>query len=129
MKTIELPEPSRDPRGSIQNLLELATSDQPVRGVSIIKSRARTTRSNHYHRTDGHWLYVVSGVMHLWERSVDDKLYPRDPLIVRAGEMVYTGPQIWHRSYFPEETVLLSLSLLPRDHVSHESDVVRDGTK
>lgn len=132
MNIIELPEPSRDPRGSIQNLLELGL-DVPkshcIHGASIITSRARTTRSNHYHKTDGHWLYVASGTMHYWERGLSDKLYPRDPLIVKAGEMVYTGPLLWHRTYFPDETVLVSLSLRPRDSSSHEADVVRDGTK
>lgn len=129
MKTVKLPEASKDPRGYIQNLLELAAEDHPVRGVSLIKSRARTTRSNHYHKTDGHWLYVVSGLMHYWERPLDALQYERDPLVVGPGEMVYTGPLLHHRTYFVEETILLSLSHLPRDHASHEADVVRDGTK
>ncbi len=126
---IPLPPTHRDPRGSIQNLLELAALDLPVRGVAIITSRARTTRSNHYHRTDGHWLYVLSGEMMYWERALDEPQYPRDPTIVKAGEMVFTGPLLWHRTHFQVETVLLSLSLRPRDTVSHEQDVVRDGTK
>lgn len=126
---ITLPTPSKDPRGVIQNLVELDALDAPIRGAAIITSRARTTRSNHLHRTDGHWLYVVSGEMHYWERTVDEPRYPRDPMVLKPGEMVYTGPLIWHRTYFPEETMLLSLSLRPRDSVSHEQDVVRDGTK
>lgn len=133
---ITLPDPSTDARGVIQNLLELDALDMPVRGVAIITSRARTTRSNHLHRTDSHWLYVLSGSMHYWERSYEDSPdaphpieYMPNPLIVKAGEMVFTGPLIWHRTYFPEDTVLLSLSLRPRDRDSHESDVVRDGTK
>ncbi len=126
---LTLPDPSRDPRGYIQNLIELGADDVPIRGAAIIFSRARTTRSNHYHKTDGHWLYVVSGVMHYWERALDAKQYERDPLVVKPGEIVYTGPNIWHRTYFPDETVLLSLSLRPRDRVNHEDDVVRDGTK
>lgn len=126
---IELPPPVKDPRGSIRNLLELTESDAPVRGVSIITSRARTTRSNHYHKTDGHWLYVVSGVVHYWERELDEPSYPAHPVVFKEGEMFYTGPLVWHRTYFPEDTALLSLSLRPRDHSSHESDVVRDGTR
>ena len=126
---ITLPAAQKDPRGSIQNLLELDGLEQPVRGVAIITSRARTTRSNHLHRTDGHWLYVVSGEMHYWERDLDTPSYPTQPAVFKAGEMVYTGPLLWHRTYFPVETVLLSLSLRPRDNVSHEQDVVRDGTK
>lgn len=126
MKKIELPEPWKDIRGHIQNLLELDSAAAPIRGVSIIFSRARTTRSNHYHREDGHWLYVVSGMMHYWERPLDVASYPQAPTVVSAGEMVFTGPLLWHRTYFPDETVLLSLSLRPRDHASHEEDVVRE---
>jgi dTDP-4-dehydrorhamnose 3,5-epimerase-like enzyme len=126
---IELPPTHRDPRGSIQNLLELDALDLPVRGVAIITSRARTTRSNHYHRTDGHWLYVRSGVMHYWERDLETSEYDRSPVIYKAGSMVFTGPLLWHRTYFPEETELFCMSLRPRDTMSHEQDVVRDGTK
>jgi|SRR5882724_7915960 len=127
---IKLPVPSTDHRGTIQNLVELdALGHLPIRGAAIITSRARTTRSNHYHKTDGHWLYVISGLLHYWERNLDEPHYPSAPGIFRPGEMVYTGPLVLHRTYFPEETMLLSLSLRPRDRVSHEDDVVRDGTK
>lgn len=126
---IELPPTHRDPRGSIQNLLELDALDMPVRGVALITSRARTTRSNHYHRTDSHWLYVLSGSVHYWERALGEPQYPRDPIVYQAGDMFFTGPLIHHRTYFPVETVLLSLSLRPRDTMSHEQDVVRDGTR
>ena len=126
MNKIELPDPWKDIRGCIQNLLELDAKAAPIRGVSFITSRARTTRSNHYHKTDGHWLYVISGEMDYWERPLDAAKYPQHPLIVKTGEMVYTGPLMWHRTYFRDETLLLSLSLNARDHVGHESDVVRE---
>ncbi len=113
----------KDSRGLIQNLLELAPDDA-VHGVAIITSRARTTRSNHYHLTDSHWLYVVSGEMHYFERPAGDEQYPPCD-VIKAGQMVYTPPMREHRTYFPTDTVLISLSRNARDHESHEDDLVR----
>lgn len=125
-----LPAPFVDTRGSIQNLLE-----RPCGGVSIIRSRAGSERSNHYHREDGHWLYVLSGEMLYWEEPVAfaDKLgnlplgpaLAGPPQIYNTGDMIYTGPMMWHRTRFPVDTVLISMNLRPRDHASHEEDVVR----
>lgn len=131
---IPLPSAFIDARGSILNLLELGSSDAPIRGVSVIRTKAGEYRSNHWHREDGHWLFVLSGKMHYAECPVLDRKpvenvfdvpnYP--PFVeIQQGEMVYTGPRIWHKTYFPIDTVLLSLSLRPRDHESHEADLVR----
>ena len=119
----ELPDPFADKRGVIQNLLELDAGDG-ICGVAIIRSRGNTTRSNHYHKTDAHWLYVLSGEMHYCERPVGAAKYPTHT-VIKAGQMVYTGPLVEHRTYFPVDTVLVSMSKNPRDHESHESDVVR----
>lgn len=123
---VQLPPPFSDNRGTIQNLLE-----QSCGGVSIIHTKAGEYRSNHFHKTDGHWLYVLSGKMHYAEDKVEEgsRGYMRPdypPFIeIAEGEMVWTGPLIWHRSFFPVDTVLISMSLRPRDHASHEEDVVR----
>lgn len=127
---IELPAAFVDSRGSIQNIIELAAADRPIRGAGIIHSKAGTERSNHWHREDGHYLYVLSGEMHYWEWTATGMLAnyaypPREFDIFKAGECAFTGPNLWHRTRFPVDTVLLSLSFLPRDHESHEKDLVR----
>ena len=122
MQKITLPEAFRDARGVIQNLLE-----QSCGGVSIIYTRAGSYRSDHMHKTDGHWLFVISGQMHYTEcpaGDVDGPSYPPYEL-VDENEMVYTGPLIFHKTFFPVDTVLISMSLRPRDKASHEEDVVR----
>lgn len=121
---VELPESFVDARGVIQNLLELGSVDVPVRGVAVITSKAGTVRSNHYHRTDSHFLFVVSGSCEYFERAVGETEIPK-PITYRAGEMFWTGPMREHAVRFLEDTVLLSLSPRPRDHGSHEDDVVR----
>ena len=47
------------------------------------------------------------------------------PTSIEKGEMVWTGPGVEHATVFPVYTVLISMSLRPRDHASHEQDVVR----
>jgi quercetin dioxygenase-like cupin family protein len=105
--------------GSISNIAigEFST-------VSIIRSKAGSYRSRHYHSQDSHTLYVLSGEMYYFERELDGE-YNSQPIVVREGESIYTGPLLAHQTYFPVATVLLSMSRLPRDHDSHESDVNR----
>ena len=110
--------------GVIMNILELAETTEPVRGVSLIHSVAGSERSNHYHRTDSHWLYVISGEMHYEERDVGALEYP-EPLKLTAGQMIYTPRMVEHRTTFPVETMVLSLSRYARDAESHERDLVR----
>jgi dTDP-4-dehydrorhamnose 3,5-epimerase-like enzyme len=118
---VPLDEPFVDDRGSIQNLL-----NTNINGASIIISKASSVRSNHWHKEDWHYLYVMSGSMEYYERPVD---LSRDdsvkPIIVKAGQMVFTPPHVVHKTVFIEDTVLLSFSKRNRDHNSHEEDVVR----
>ncbi len=129
---IELPALYKDPRGPIQNILELADDKDPVRGLSTIMSRARTTRSNHWHREDWHYLYVLSGELHYWESPAEDGTqflpsnYAQHPEVYRPGECVFTPAYMWHRTYFPVDTVLVSASRFGRSHAAHEADVVRE---
>ena len=121
------PEPIRTPlppmfinaAGSIQNLLE-----KPCGGVAVIRSKAGSIRSQHYHLTDSHYLYVLSGCMHYYQREIGEKSVPA-PIVVKAGEMVYTPPLVEHATLFPEDTVLVSMSKHARTHEAHEADLVR----
>ena len=107
-----------DARGKIQNIL-LA----PIGSVAMITSKAGTVRSNHWHKSNWHYLYVVSGSMKYLEKNLDgtdlkEKVY-------NAGELVFTAPHRAHRTEFLEDTVLLSLGKAPKDHDNHEEDLVR----
>ncbi len=114
------PDPSFvDPRGEIRNLL-----DQSCGGVQIIWSKAGSRRSDHSHVRDGHWLWILSGSCEYYERPVGAKGKP-EHATMRAGDMVFTGPGLEHATLFPEDTVMVCMSLRPRDHASHEEDLVR----
>ena len=121
-KEVPLDPPFVDARGSIQNILL-----SPITSVAIITSKSGSVRSNHFHKTDWHYLYVISGSMEYYERQVDmdPRLVDRLPLLVKTGQMVFTPPMHIHKTVFLEDTVLLSLAKNVRDHEHHEEDVIR----
>lgn len=113
--------PFVDDRGSIQNLL-----NTPINGSAIIISKKGSIRSNHWHKEDWHYLYVMSGSMEYYERDVGTLNDSQPPIIVTAGQMVFTPPNKVHKTVFLQDTVLLSFSKRNRDHDSHEEDLVRE---
>jgi quercetin dioxygenase-like cupin family protein len=116
---IELEAPHQDARGSIQQLI-----NYPSKNISLITSTKGTVRSNHYHKTDWHYMYILSGVVDYYYRKVGSEL-PPEKLRLIAGEMVFTPPMEEHATVFLEDTTLLAISRNPRDQASYEEDVVR----
>lgn len=110
----------KDERGEIKNLLFT-----PINSVAIINSKAGTVRSNHYHLSDFHYLYVISGSMEYYERDIGQSSDEIKPIIVKTGQMVFTPPHKVHKTVFLEDTVLLSCAKNVRDNEHHEQDVVR----
>jgi quercetin dioxygenase-like cupin family protein len=118
-KLVPLDLPFVDVRGIIQNLVNTS-----INGAAIITSKKGTIRSNHYHTEDFHYLYIISGSMEYYERDINEDFIGK-PLIVRAGEMVFTPPMKVHKTVFIEDCTMISLSKRNRDHNSHEEDLVR----
>jgi quercetin dioxygenase-like cupin family protein len=116
---VPLEKPYIDARGAIQPLV-----DEMMKSAVLIESKKGSLRANHYHKTDWHYCYVVSGAIEYYHRptgSDDDPVC----LIVNTGEMVFTPPMVDHGMKFPEDTTFLTLSRNPRDQASYEADVVR----
>jgi oxalate decarboxylase/phosphoglucose isomerase-like protein (cupin superfamily) len=120
---VPLDAPFVNATGVIQNLLL-----SPITSVAIITSKAGSVRSNHWHHENWHYLFVISGSMEYYERSVDTspEKANREPIVVKAGEMVFTRPYYVHRTVFLEDTVLISLGHGIKDHEHHEADLVRE---
>ena len=116
---VKLERPFVDSRGKIQPLVDLM-----MKSAVLIESKAGSLRANHYHKTDWHYCYVVSGEIEYLHRptGTDD---PPQIIHVKQGEMVFTPPMVDHGMKFPEDTVFLTLSRNPRDQASYEADVVR----
>ncbi len=120
-RSVPLPEAFRNDAGAIQNLCL-----RPVTSVAVIHSRPGTRRANHWHRTDWHFAYVVSGEVVYFERPVGSS---EDPLATArsfpAGTMFFTPPGVEHCMFFPVETTFVTLARNVRSHESHEADLVR----
>jgi uncharacterized RmlC-like cupin family protein len=111
--------------GSIINLVAGRTGS-----TSLIKSVRGAVRSNHYHLTDWHFLYVVNGLMYYYWRPHQETppLHASPPLErirCKPGDMMWTPPMVDHATYFSGETTLVAINGRPRDHNTHEEDVRR----
>ena len=116
---VPLEKPFADVRGVLQPLV-----DEMMKSAVMIESKKGSLRANHYHKTDWHYCYVISGTMEYFHRPTGSAAEP-ERLLVRAGEMVFTPPMVDHAMKFPEDTVFLTLSRNPRNQLAYESDVVR----
>ena len=116
---VELEKPFVDVRGSIHPLVV-----RLMKSAVLIESKKGTLRANHYHKTDWHYCYVISGSIEYYHRPTGSDAEP-ECVVARAGEMVFTAPLVYHGMVFPEDTVFLTLSRNPRDQETYEADVVR----
>lgn len=116
---VELPEAHVDERGAIQSIVNF-----PMKNLSVILSKKGSVRSNHYHVTDWHYMYVLKGSFDYYYRPTGSA---EEPAVTRVGvgEMVFTGPMEDHATVFLEDTEMLVVSRNPRDQESYESDVRR----
>lgn len=116
---VPLETPYSDERGVIQNLVDVSTGS-----TVVITSKANSVRANHYHKTDWHYCYLLSGSMEYFHRDVESD-EPPERLVVHQGEMVFTPPLVEHAMRFLEDTVFITMSRNARDHQSYEDDLVR----
>lgn len=116
---VPLDPPFVNVNGAIQNLLlERFTS------AALIRSVAGAVRANHYHKTDWHYSYVLSGEIWYFWRAAGSRERPHG-LTVAAGEMFFTPPMVEHAMVFPVDGEFLTLARNIRDTEHHEEDVVR----
>ena len=116
---VNLEKPFVDLRGSIQPLV-----DSIMKSAVMIHSKAGSLRANHYHKTDWHYCYVISGKIEYYYKDLNSDKTP-ELLIVEKGNMVFTPPLVEHCMKFPEDTLFLTLSRNPRDQETYELDVIR----
>jgi oxalate decarboxylase/phosphoglucose isomerase-like protein (cupin superfamily) len=107
-----------DTRGGILSIV-----DEPVMNVSIITCNPGSIRSNHYHRQDFHFMYVLEGRIDYFykHRDTGEVNYIK----VGVGDNIFTPDNEIHATHFPVLTRLIVSSKLPRDQESYERDTVR----
>lgn len=108
-----------DDRGFIQCLVNV-----PTRNISLIFSKKGSVRSNHYHKTDWHYMYMLSGSMDYYYRP-HGHTGEIKKVNCKKGDMVFTPPMEEHTTYFPEDAHFLAISRNFRDQKAYEADVIR----
>ena len=122
---VALPPVIESDAGTIQNLpLSMVDRYQQGPGVAVIHCKAGSVRSNHWHRRDWHYLYVISGEMEYHEAEMP-QCNPIHVRLVKAGQMVFTAAGMAHATKFVVDTVLLSIARCPQDAMSRDGDCVK----
>jgi len=116
---VSLPMPFEDSRGVIQTLV-----DGEIQAIQIITSVKGSVRANHFHKTDSHFMYVVSGRMKYFHRVAGETQAPTW-LTIEAGQMVYSPPMIEHAVEFLEDSIFLNITGKSREQGVYEDDLVR----
>ena len=109
----------RDERGVIVPLVDLK-----MESAVLISSKKGSVRANHYHTTDWHFCYVISGKIDYYHRPTGSTATP-EKITVNAGQQFFTPPMVDHAMVFLEETVFLTLGRNSRRQEVYEADVVR----
>ena len=109
-----------DDRGGITRIVD---SETPIKSILSITSQKGSIRSNHYHKKDTHYCYVVSGKMEWFEKPV--KGGEVESAILEAGDMIFTPTMTIHAVRFLEDTVFVTFATEARNQADYEADTVR----
>lgn len=111
---VPLDKPFIDERGVIQNLW-LA----PSGSVTLITSVKGAKRASHIHKNgDWHSIYVVSGSFEYQERG-------EKPVIFKAGQSVFSKPEVAHKLTFLEDCVMITINNIVKNHENYENSLER----
>lgn len=122
MKIVRKVKPEiKEERGNITKLLD--DGKTTIRSILLITSKAGSVRSNHYHKKDAHWIYILSGKMEYYEKPVKGGRIKKS--VLGSGDMVYTPPMMIHTTKFPKDSVFMTFSIKSRNQKAYEKDTVR----
>jgi mannose-6-phosphate isomerase class I len=107
---------NKDRRGTIVSVIEEKTNN-----ISIINCNSKTIRSNHLHKKDWHFMYILNGIMEYFFINENKIFFMK----LKKGDVVFTPPKEIHATYFPIKTVLLVASKNKRDQATYEKDTIR----
>jgi len=107
-----------DNRGSILSIVDTSVSN-----VSIISCNAGSIRSNHYHKKDFHFMYILKGEINYFYKNLNDGNV--NYINILKGDTIFTPCLELHATHFPLDTKLIVSSGFPRDQKTYEEDTVR----
>lgn len=109
-----------DDRGGIRRILD---TEVLIKSILSITSKKGSIRSNHYHKKDTHYCYLVSGRMEWFEKPVDGG--ELESVVLEAGDMVFTPAMKIHAVRFLEDSTFLTFATESRNQADYEADTVR----
>ena len=116
---VKLEKPFVDPRGRIQPLVDLQ-----MESCVLIESAKGAVRANHYHSTDWHFCYLLSGRIEYLHRPHGSTEKPQR-VMIEEGQLFFTPPMVDHTMLFPKDSTFLVLGRNSRAQPVYEADVVR----
>ena len=123
IKIIRIKPEFEDDRGGIARVVEFDGLE--IKSILRITSKKGSIRSNHYHKTDSHYIYIESGKMEYYERPAEDKEAELEKMTLVPGDLVYTAPMVAHAVRFLEDSVIYAYTTETRDQKHYEKDTVR----
>lgn len=112
-----------DERGGITRVLE--PDKIRVKSILRITSKKGTVRANHYHKKDHHWIILEKGKLRYYEKPADKPRAKAQSMLMKAGDMVLTGPNVIHATKFLEDTVFYVFTTEGRDQKKYEKEIIR----
>ena len=109
-----------DDRGAITRILD---AEHPIKSILSITSKKGSIRSNHYHKKDTHYCYLVSGKMEWFEKPVEGG--EMESAVLEPGDMIFTPAMAIHAVRFLEDSVFFTFATEARNQQDYEADTIR----
>ena len=94
-----------DNRGEISNYYLIDF----INTVGLIKTKAGSMRSNHYHPQQEQKLLLVSGSYISIYKDLNNKDSPIKHHLIKAGDFVITPPMVAHTTIYLEDSIVINL--------------------
>jgi len=113
---VKFPQRFHDERGEILNI-----ADGQLGDVAVIESEVGAIRANHYHKTDWHITYIVSGQLkYFWQSDGETNF-----VIVNPGQAVFTPTTVPHKMEFLEKSIMIAVARNSRTQEHYEKDTIK----
>lgn len=110
-------------QGFVDNRGKILPIVHDLANVQVIWSEVGAIRANHYHKTDTHICYLISGDMDYYWRQHGETRINKER--ITAGEAFWTGPLIDHEMVFTSESIMVVVSEHKRDAGTYDEDIVK----
>ena len=91
--------------------------------VQMIWSKKGALRANHYHKTDTHTCFLVSGTIDYYWRNHGETTIHKEQF--GPNDLFKTGPMIDHEMVFTEDSIMVVVSEHQRDANTYDEDIVK----